>query len=227
MSITLVVFWALFLCIAVAVIIITFPSSFARDSMEKGLRKIQQRFIYANIVACVLIGIANNPPNYAIKIFFIVPSIDVKIALLLIPVVACIVFSIALYYPSVRFLVKSNLKDQIIIDQLITLIFNCAYGENDNREKALNDFDIFCTEQKAFIDQYGLNVYLVEYKNHTNTISFKPPLELTKYVLDRCSQVKCEINNFDPAPFPNIGLVLSFIFSTVLTVLLSIVTINM
>lgn len=226
MSIALVVFWALFFCTVAVVIILSFPVSFTQDVIKKGLLKLQQKFLYINIIACILIAIMNNPPNNFIKVFVILPFIDIRIALMIIPAIACIIFSLGLYYPSARFLVKSNLLDRETIDKLIELIFTCAYGDNDNRQKALYDFDTFCMKQGKFITQYGLNVYIDEYKNHTNNITLKPPIELTKYVLDMCSRVKYDIDNFNPTPFPNIGLILSFIFSTVLTVLLSIITIT-
>lgn len=225
MSIVLVFFWSLFLCAAATLIIITFPASFARDAIKEGIQKIQKKFICIDIAVCILIGLTNNPPNLALNVIFELPHIDIKVALMLIPVVACVIFSIALYYPSVRFLVKSNLDDKDIIDKLILLLFGCAYGENDNRENLLSELDLFCNKQEQFVCQYGLAVYIEEYKNHATSISHKPPVELTKHVLDRCAQVKYDIDNYDPAPFPNIGLILSFVFSTVLTVLLSIVTI--
>lgn len=225
MSIALVFFWSLFLCAATALIIITFPASFARDAIKEGMQKIQKKFICIDIAIWILIGLINNPPNLALNVIFELPYINIKVALMLIPVVACVIFSIALYYPSVRFLVKSNLDDKKIIDELILLLFGCAYGENDKRKDLLSRLDLFCNEKKQFVSQYGLTVYIEEYKNHTTSISHKPPVELTKHVLDRCAQVKYDIDNYNPAPFPNIGLILSFVFSTVLTVLLSIVTI--
>lgn len=220
MSIALVVFWALFLCLVITLTIITFPASFARDSMKKGARRIQRNFIIFDTVACILVITFNQLACFTIH------AVDAKIALMLIPVTACVVFSVFLYYPSVRFLVNSNLDDKKTIDELITLIFSCVYGDRDNRNNALSALDIFCMKQEQFINQYGLNVYLSEYKNHTDAISSKPSIELTNYVLARCSQVKHDIDYFDPVPFPNIGLILSFVFSTVLTVLLSIITIT-
>ena len=190
------------------------------------MRKIQKLFIYINIAVFLIIALTNNPPNFVLKVIVEIPNIDIRIALMLIPVVACLVFSIALYYPSVKFLVQSNIEDKKAIDKLLCLMFSCAYGENADRELALSNLDLFCDEQEHFISQYGLTVYIKEYKNHTSAISHKPPVELTKYVLDRCSQAKCDIENYTPLPFPNIGLILSFLFSTALTVLLAAITIN-
>lgn len=99
MSIAIIIFWALFLCLIVALIILTFPVSFARDSMKKGVRKIQKIFIIIDAIFCIIQILFNRLSCFNL------PIIDIKIALMLIPVVACVVFSFFLYYPSVRFLV--------------------------------------------------------------------------------------------------------------------------
>ncbi len=226
MNIILIFAWSLFLCAVATLIIITFPASFARDVIKKGMQKIQKMFICIDIIVLIMIGLTNNPPNLALDVFFELPHIDTKVALMLIPAVACVIFSIFLYYPSVIFLVKSNLDDKKTIDKLIMLLFRCAYGENDNRKNLLSELDLFCNNHEQFVSQYGLDVYIKEYKSHATSISSKPPLELIKHVLDRIAQAKYDIDNYKPTPFPNIGLILSFLFSTVLTVLLSIVTIN-
>ena len=219
MHIMLLAFWSLFLCDIVALSIITFPVSFARDNMNKGARKIQRNFIIVDTVLGILTIILYKTPYFATS------YIDIKIALMLIPIASCVFFALFLYYPSVRFLVKINLDDQNTIDELISRIFSCVYGENEGRNQLLLEFNAFCEEQSEFVRQYGLDVYLNEYNNHADTIVHKPSAELTKYVLERCSQAKYDINHFDPSPFPNIGLILSFVFSTVLTVLLSIITV--
>lgn len=224
MSIALILFWALFLCVAVALIILTFPSSFARDSMKIGVKRIQKRFIIIGAVLCVLVGLTNNPPNSFISIVYIIPALDMKIALMIIPVVACLLFSIGLYYPTTRFLVKENQDDVILIENLLMKLFRCAFGDNDGRESSLLDLSSFCEENKQFIEQYGLKIYINEYQSHTNSINHKPQAELTNYVLDKCSRVKYDIDHFEPTPFPNIGLIVSFVFSTILTVLLSLIT---
>ena len=49
----------------------------------------------------------------------------------------------------------------------------------------------------------------------------KPAESIIRCVLDKCNQVKSDIDT----PFPNIGLILSFICSTILMVLLPVITI--
>lgn len=152
--------------------------------------------------------------------------IEIKIALMLIPVVACLIFSVFLWYPSIKSLVRNNLDDKKTMDSLLTCIFKCAYSDKDGSAAALIELAQIREKEESFIRQYGLAVYLAEYDNQTKYIINNKPSENTIHcVLDRCNQVKDDIDNFSPTPFPNIGLVLSFVFSTVLTVLLTILTV--
>lgn len=220
MDTLLIAFWSFFLCLIVAAIIITFPASFSREGVKKGSRKIQLSFITVDAVICIVALILH-------KVFLIsIALIEMKIALMLIPVVACLIFSVFLYYPSIRFLVRENLDDQETMDSLLTCIFKCAYSDKDGSAAALTELAKICEKEESFIRQYGLAVYLAEYVNQTKYNANNKPSENTIHcVLDRCNQVKHDIDDFTPTPFPNIGLVLSFVFSTVLTVLLSIVTV--
>lgn len=220
MNILLVLFWASFLCLVISILTLTFPATYPRVNAKTGSRRIQIiAIIVYSIICAVTIGINKSQ---AIQI----SSIEVKIAVMMIPVAACILFSTFLYYPSARFLAQTNIEDQSTIDELLTHMFKCSFSDKDGSKDALEDLSKYMSNNKEFIKQYGLSVYLTEYINQAQySMTNKPAESIIRCVLDRCNQVKSNIDNYSPTPFPNIGLILSFVFSTVLTVLLSVATV--
>lgn len=219
MDILLVLFWAFFLCLVVSLLIITFPAVYPRESIKKGAKRIQTISLVIDALICITIFVLHRAFHFETS------SIEIKTAIMLIPVIACLVFSIFLYYPSARFLVQKNSEDQGTMDTLLTCMFKCAYSDKEGSAAALNDLHELQKKEEAFLKQYGLSIYLIEYVNQAKyAMNNKPSESIIRCVLDRCNQVKHDIDIFTPVPFPNIGLILSFVFSTVLTVLLSIVT---
>lgn len=224
MDIVLVISWALFLCLIVSILIRTFPATYPRESVKKGAKRIQTIAIIISLVGCIIAIMLSRALNMAGC-----PSItliEIKLAMMLIPVIACLLFSVFLYYPSVRFLVQESIEDQATMDSLLTCIFRSSYADDDGNTNYLNDLTELRDRNEEFVRQYGLSVYLTEYINQAQyPINNKPPEGTIRCVLDRCNQVKHDIDSYTPTPFPHIGLILSFVFSTLLTVLLSIVTI--
>lgn len=152
--------------------------------------------------------------------------IEIKVAVMLIPVTASILFSAFLYYPTARYLVRQNIKDQETMDCILSCLFKCAYSDTNETKMALKELTQLQKQEDEFIKQYGLLLYLCEYIRQSDSPITKRPSENTiRCVLDRCNQVKHNIDSFTPTPFPCIGMILSFAFSTVLTVLLSIISI--
>ena len=220
MNIMFILFWASFLCLMISILTLTFPTIYPRVDVKIGSRRIQIVAIVVYAAICAVAIALNKLPSIQI------PSIEVKIAIMIIPVVACILFSAFLYYPSARFLAQTNIEDQSTIDVLLTHMFKCSFSDKDGSKDALDDLSKYMSNNKEFIKQYGLFVYLTEYIDQAQySITNKPAESIIQCVLDRCNQVKSNIDNYSPTPFPNIGLILSFVFSTVLTVLLSIVTV--
>lgn len=219
MDIILIALWSLLLCFLTALIIYTFPSSFERDSMTNGTRKIQRIFL----IICLIIVIVAILLSKLLKIALL--FIEYKIALMLIPIFSCIVFCALVYYPSVRLLVKINTADQTDIDRLVSIMFRCIYSDSAaEKEKSLDILAGFCGKHEQLLKQYRLYLYLVEYQKLITPVTFKAPESMINCVLSKCDQVKHDIDSFTPIPFPNIGLVLSFAFSTILTILLSIIS---
>jgi hypothetical protein len=220
MDMILVVFWAFFLCMIVSILIMTFPAAYPRESIKKGAIRIQIISILIDVVGCIVAIILSRAVGLSI-IF-----VDMKLAVMLIPVIACLFFSVFLYYPSVRFLVEKNIEDQSKMDELLTCIFKSSYANDEGHAKHLNDLAELQSKEEEFIKQYGLSVYLTEYVSQAQyPITNRPPEATIRCVLDRCNQVKHDVDTYSPIPFPHIGLILSFVFSTFLTVLLSIVAI--
>ena len=220
MNALLVLFWASFLCLIISLITLTFPTIYPRKYIKNGSKKIQIISLIIYIIICI-IAIALYG-FLKIKITFW----EIKVAIMVIPVVACILFSVFLYYPLTRFLVRTNIEDQSTMDTLLTQLFKCSFSDKDGSKNALNTLKAFIHDNKEVVTQYGLLVYLSEYINQSQySINSKPDENIIRCVLDRCNQVKHDIDNYSPEPFPNIGLILSFVFSTILTVLLSIITV--
>ena len=220
MDALLVLFWASFLCLIISLITLTFPAIYPRKYIKNGSKRIQIIALIIYIIICII--------AVTLYVFFKteVNFRDIKVAIMVIPVVACILFSVFLYYPLTRFLVSTNIEDQNTMDTLLTQMFQCSFSDKECSKNALSALKAFIRDNKEFVTQYGLLVYLSEYINQSQySINSKPDENIIRCVLDRCNQVKHDIDNFSPAPFPNIGLILSFIFSTVLTVLLSILTV--
>ena len=220
MDALLVLFWASFLCLIISLITLTFPTIYPRKYIKNGSKRIQIIALIIYIIICII--------AVTLYVFFKteVNFRDIKVAIMVIPVVACILFSVFLYYPLTRFLVSTNIEDQNTMDTLLTQMFQCSFSDKEGSKNALSALKAFIRDNKEFVTQYGLLVYLSEYINQSQySINSKPDENIIRCVLDRCNQVKHDIDNFSPAPFPNIGLILSFIFSTVLTVLLSILTV--
>ena len=220
MDALLVLFWASFLCLIISLITLTFPAIYPRKYIKNGSKRIQIIALIIYIIICII----------AVTLYVLfkteVTFRDIKVAIMVIPVVACILFSVFLYYPLTRFLVSTNIEDQNTMDTLLTQMFQCSFSDKEGSKNALSALKAFIRDNKEFVTQYGLLVYLSEYINQSQySINSKPDENIIRCVLDRCNQVKHDIDNFSPAPFPNIGLILSFIFSTVLTVLLSILTV--
>ncbi len=219
MDIILILFWSFLLCLIVGLLIFTFPISLTRDTMKKGVRKAQLRFIIITAIVSIVAIVLYRYLSLSIA------CIEITTSLMIIPLIACVVFSALLYYPSIRILVKMKMGDQKIIDQIVAYIFKSAYCDKAERNTALTDLKAFLQENEPFIKQYGLDIHLAEYINHTTfTATNKPPESMINCVLNKCDQVKHEIDHFECLPFPNIGLVLSFVFSTALTIVLSIIT---
>lgn len=219
MDIILLVLWSFLLCLITSLVIYTFPISFARDTMTNGTRKIQRIFI----IICIIMSITSILLSKLLKVALL--FIEYKIALMLIPVISCVVFCALLYYPSMRLLVKINTDDQKDIDQLVSIMFKCIYSEDTaEREKSLNILNNFCRKHEQLLKQYGLYLYLEEYQKLITPVTFKAPESMINCVVSKCDQVKQDIDRFTPVPFPNVGLILSFAFSTILTILLSIIT---
>lgn len=220
MDMLLIMFWAFLLCLCVSVLIITFPATYPRECIKKEAKKIQIISIIVDLTACMVIALLYKAFNFSTIL------IEIKIAVILIPVIASILFSVFLYYPSARYLVNQNIKDQETMDGVLTCIFKCAYNDVDGSTSALNELKQLQKQEEELLRQYGLFLYLCEYSRQAELPINKKPSESTiKCVLDRCSQVKYDIDSYTPTPFPCIGLILSFAFSTVLTILLSIITI--
>ena len=220
MNALLVLFWASFLCLTISLITLTFPAIYPRKYIKNGSKRIQIISLIIYIIIClvaiVLYGFGEINITFG----------EIKVASMVIPVVACILFSVFLYYPLTRFLVRTNIEDQSTMDMLLTQLFKCSFSDKDGSKSALNTLEAFIHDNKEFVTQYGLLVYLSEYINQSQySINSKPDENIIGCVLDRCNQVKHDIDNFSPTPFPNIGLILSFVFSTILTVLLSIITV--
>ncbi len=212
-------FFSLALCLFVVIFILSFPASFPRKDLKTGIKKIQLIFLTSIAYICIVLVIINN--RLSIPEIYI----SIKIALLLIPAISCSIFSFFLYYPSIRFLVLSNIKDKKIIDALLVCLFRCAYSDTKGSKVALTELSDFYDKENAFVVQYGLSVYLDEYVNQAkDTPTYKPSITIIQCVFDRCSQVKHDIDIYTPVPYPNIGLVLSFMFSTFLTILIAIIT---
>lgn len=218
MNIFQIVVGACILCVVISIIIISFPASFMKNSMKKELRKLQWIFFICAIVICFATIFINNLVDNPILV-------ELKISLLCIPLLSYIAFSAFLYYPSTRLLVKINLEDQKQIDRLLSIMFDCAYGEQTERQNSMSNLHFFCENQKEFVTQFGLNIYLEEYQKHSTTITYRPSEDLMNFVLSRCNDVKYEIDHFTATPFPNIGLILSFACSTAITIIISIITI--
>lgn len=219
MRISQLLFLCLILCDIVAISVITFPQTSLKEKMRAGQRKIQWRYIVLNSVSSIIFLVLSQWQPKAEII-----TIDLKLALLLVPLISCFLFTLFLYYPLVRFLTKENIKDKEISDTLVKLLFECAFGEADNREKKLADLEEHCSKNRDnFVEQYGLDLYLGEYLKHADTASHKPSIDLTKCVLEQCNRVKCDIDNYLPAPFSNISLVFSFSLSTIITIFISVI----
>lgn len=221
MNSLLTIFWASLLCLIVSILIITFPETYLRTSIKKGATKKQiHSIIVYSIICCSSIILYKANCFSAIEI-------ETKTALMIIPVIACVLFSAFLYYPLTRFLVQKNTQDQDTMDKLLKCIFKCSFSDKDRCSSALSDLNNFIDDNEEFVKQYSLSIYLSEYIAQAQfSINSKPAESLIRCVLEKCNLVKNDIDNFSPAPFTNIGLILSFVFSTVLTVLLSILTIT-
>jgi hypothetical protein len=220
MDILWLVFWSVVLCLFVTLIIFTFPSSFSRENMKHKIRKIQCSFLIFCVIVIIAILIL------ALKLNVSILFVEYKIAIFIILIISCSLFSAFLLYPSVRALIKINTEDQSTISELTLLIFSCIYsGESGEREKSLDKLKLFCSKNESMLKQYGIYVYLSEYPKLVNPTAFKAPESMISFLISKCDTVKKEIDNFIPMPFPNIGLILSFTFSTILTILLSMLTI--
>lgn len=220
MDILIILFWAAILSLIVSILIRTFPTVYSRTSVESGAQKIQNITII--IYAILSVVVFTLYKFYNLRVL----SIEIRIAIMLIPVISVFLFSAFLYYPLTRFLVKRNIDDQDIMDKLLMCTFKCAYCDKSTSEKTLQELSKFLSDNDDFIKQYGLSAYYFEYIQQAQyAVNNKPSESIIRCVLDRCNQVKHDIDEFTPTPFPNIGLILSFVFSTVLTVLLSIITI--
>ena len=220
MDALLVLFWASFLCLTISLITLTFPAIYPRKYIKNGSKRIQIISLIIYIIICLvaimLYGFGEINITFG----------EIKVAIMVIPVVACILFSAFLYYPLTRFLVRTNIEDQSTMDILLTQLFKCSFSDKDGSKSALNTLEAFIHDNKEFITQYDLLVYLSEYINQSQySINSKPDEHFIGCVLDRCNQVKHDIDTFSPTPFPNVGLILSFVLSTILTVLLSIITV--
>lgn len=84
MNALLVLFWASFLCLIISLITLTFPTIYPRKYIKNGSKKIQIISLIIYIIICI-IAIALYG-FLKIKITFW----EIKVAIMVIPVVACI-----------------------------------------------------------------------------------------------------------------------------------------
>lgn len=219
MDTLLILFWASFCNLFISLIAIEFPAIYPRTHIKNGAKKRQIVSIVIFLMICIITFLLYT--LLKIKTLFL----EVKIAVMLLPVLSCILFSLCLYYPLMRFLVRKNIEDSQTVDLILEQIFKCSFGNASTNKNELKMLEKFICDNNKFVTQYGMLIYLSEYiKQAQYSVNSKPDEKFIHCVLDRCNQLKHDIDNFSPIPFPNIGLILSFVFSTSLTVLLSILS---
>lgn len=220
MSTILIIFWIFNFCIIADFIVLAFPLRHNRATMNHKINKIKICFL----ILCVLGALVSGYISFVTEQ---TDCIEYRVACLIILAIGFLVFCIFLYYPSVKFLTKNNASDQEKINQLTNMMFSCIYSEESkDKQKSLEELKLFIQENNVMLKEYGLYMYLHEYIKLINPTTYTAQDNMNMFLLNKCDQIKDSLAEFMPNPFPNIGLILSFLGSTTFVIIVSILSIT-
>ena len=103
---------------------------------------------------------------------------------------------------------------------LYMMIVDYRYGTMDERECVINKMSAFIVEHKSELYKTHENILIKKLIEDSTTSTQKAPEKLIDLIENSCSKDMEDANN--PAnPFSNLGLISSFSFSAILTILLA------
>ncbi len=209
---------SLILCAIYYIIVVTFPEDYKKGGSK---RKINALLLISSLVYIVIAIVL-----YALyRKFGTIIDVDFKEALLFIPLISIVLFSVNIYYPAVRILARHREQELIFADELLSVIFDYKYMPTDQREKAIERFKtIFETKSKQ-LKQYGIEVYIKKLIEQSQGATSKAPAALIDYCEEKCMTLYKSIEEYSLMPFSNISMISSFCLSYILTILLTYVTI--
>jgi hypothetical protein len=105
-------------------------------------------------------------------------------------------------------------------------VFSCIYDEVAEREKSLFVLAEIMQKNEYVLKQYKIDTYLTQYMKSITPITNKASESFTQFLINKCDRTKTDVDNFIPTPFQNIWIIISFVFSTIITVTLSMITLN-
>ena len=201
---------SLILCAIYYIIVVTFPEDYKKGGSKRKINALLLISSLAYIVIAIVL--------YALyRKFGTIIDVDFKEALLFIPLISIVLFSVNIYYPAVRILARHR--------ELLSVIFDYKYMPTDQREKAIERFKtIFETKSKQF-KQYGIEVYIKKLIEQSQGATSKAPAALVDYCEGKCMTLYKSIEEYSLMPFSNISMISSFCLSYMLTILLTYVTI--
>ncbi len=213
MSLFKVLIIILLLCAIYYLIILTFPESYKYTYAKNKISILLLISLIVYIIASIVLYIIDKKHS---GVF-----IDLKVALLLIPIGSVVLFSVNIYYPSLRFLINERDQSIVFIDEFTKVIFDYKYSSIEERENAIQLLQRIKINQKAQFVRMGLAVYIDKLIEQSQGATKKASAVLVDYLENKCIILRQELDDMSLSPFSGISMISSFCLSCILTVLLA------
>ena len=214
MSIAEILICSLILCGLFNIVIITFPEKYKQTAVRKkiNLLLIISACIYT-VIFVVFIFI-----NYYCDI----PQIDLKISLLIIPLLSIVIFVANIYYPSVRFSIVAKQNKYDFATELYQYITRYRFESTEEREEIIKSIEAFMLKYQKELHNSSEKILLQTLINQSTTITKKAPEKLIDLIENDCIKIMDDANSQEN-PFSHVCLISSFCLSSILTILIAII----
>lgn len=218
MSIFELLIISLILCALYYFIVVTFPENYKAGSSKNKINALLLVSSFAYLIVAVGLYIIYQKIGALL-------DIDIKFSLLLIPLISIVLFSINIYYPTIRILAKQRENEWSFANELVSVVFNYKYKGIEERKDSINMLRDICSTNRKIMQQIGMLVYIESLIEQSQGATQKAPSTLVDFCEEKCLSLCREIDDRSLMPFSNISMVSSFCLSYILTILLTYVSI--
>ena len=218
MKIVYIPFITFILLLLIALSLLLIPNNLKRQTMIKGIRKIQIYNIFGYIIALIITIIITLTNKDLINFSLIITS---KLYILLVLIITFFIFGICIYFPCILKLSSENSYDLDSINNLFIILIKIKYLNEPI--KILSDF--ITTNKQILFDYGSYEIYSSIITNaipETNII----PSEISTLALNHCESLINKIENFKPEPFPILNIIFAFCGTTIITLITTLIALG-